>query len=109
MVKKFNELFENNSENIWEIDNYKTDYEISISHELNIVLKEFKTWCNENKITPTKNMIELVFEEASEYILNVCFQKSDLYETQDFDDFYEEIIEDDEDYQRMKNQQIYNI
>ena len=70
MVKKFNELFENNSNDVFDESNYKNTKEINIEKLKQDLLGVFKEWSvYNNGYKPNKETIDTILDDYYEYVL----------------------------------------
>ena len=94
-IKKFNEIYENASNDVFSKDNYKdTTIIVNISSIKEDFLKELKKWCDANNFIPEKKSVELMLEEYYYYVLHV--DNDLLYEFLQNDDVGEDDREYDE-------------
>jgi len=96
MIKKYNEMFEN-EKNLWDINKYKTKYEIDLIKEIGIFLEDFKAWCDDNNIIVTEEMIKTVIDESYDKVFDCVkyFNIDKVYKTDDdFTFYYKNIIKE---------------
>jgi hypothetical protein len=112
-IKKFDdyiiEHIDPDPSDVWDITNYKTSY--TVSYRFDEILDDFKMWCSDRHIIPTKKMIQALFDYTLEWfvILGVNAETKEIYENSDldFEDYYQEFLE--KEFPKFIKQQKFNI
>lgn len=114
-VKKFNQLFENTEENVFDEKSYKNEYSVNIEVLKADFLDLLKIWCRENDIEPEKKSIN---EMLDEYYSHVLFPSSDqLYiffednDKEDYEEYFHDYLEkiNDKNYLKWKRRKEFNL
>jgi len=95
MITNFNKLFEDNKNNIYDVDKYKVIYEVDFKNEISSVLKDLDLWCSDYPgFIPTERMVKKIIDNAMDFIKQHGhqFETELLYDNTTFEDYFLDIL-----------------
>ena len=119
MVKKFNELFESKSNDVFNESNYKNTYTVNITILKKHLLKILKEWSELNyNYEPNKKTVEIILNDYYDYVLypdtDGIIDYLENYLVENGDDYLDNITEimkdlEPEDYEKKTSIKKFNI
>lgn len=112
-IKKFNNYIteEIKSYNVFDINNYNTVYKVDYRSAYSEILNDFETWCKDNNITPTEEIIQSLFD----YTLDDCIlygsdlETNEIYDNgeYEYEEFYYNFLA--EEYPQISKAKKFNL